>query len=287
MKRIVHQFGFSLLELAIVLFIMALVGTSLLTSGTAFLENSQRKTTNTKLAAIEAALGGYVAINGRLPCPADGSLPSSDANAGKENGGILGCTAAQINGVVPWVTLGMSENDISDDWNMRITYRVGNFLWVANGMDMTSCDPAGTDFVTTTPKLCTAGCSSTNLASCTSPSDFLQANKGLTIKDATVSGNTLMDSTTSPTGGAAYVLVSHGKIGGGGFRIGGGSVVGFTGAGADEITNANGVAITFPTTFFVDKGLNDATDATHFDDIVVRPSIMKVLQQAQRGPRAH
>lgn len=286
MKRHTHQLGFSLTELAVVLVILALVATTVMPIGSAFIDINNRKTTITKLAAIESAFVGYVAINGRLPCPADGTLSSTDANAGKELGSVVGCTNNQINGVVPWVTIGISEADASDEWNMRITYRAGNHLWVANGMDMNKCDPAGTEAAVATPKLCSATCSASNLTLCTPPNLFLQSGKGISIRDA-VGGNVLMDSTTTPTGGAAYVLISHGKNAAGGFHFGGGALTDTSSAGSNELSNSNGTAIAFPGTYFVDREPSDSPGAAYFDDIVVRPSIMKVAQQAQRGPRAH
>lgn len=286
MKRITLQRGFSLTELAVVLVIVGLLIGTMLSSGTGAIDNRLRATTKAKLVAVEAALAGFVSVNGRLPCPADGSLLSSNASVGTENGGTGGCTAAQINGVVPWVALGITEAEASDAWDSRIMYRLGNYLWVARGMDMTDCDPAGSDATAVTPKVCLITCSASNLANCTPPNLFLQVNKGVTIKDATA-GNTLMSSTTTPSGGAAYVRISHGKNAYGGFPFGGGSVRTTVGAGTDEATNANGVAVAFPADFFVDRDLNENTGASYFDDLVLRPSIMKVLQQAQRGPRVH
>lgn len=272
--------GFSLTELAIVLVILALLAGYFFSAGTQFIDLGKRKETETKLRVIEAALAGYVAVNGRLPCPADGTLTT-----GTE---IIGCTDNQQNGVVPWVTIGLKEADASDAWNRRITYRVGQYLWVSGGMDMSSCDSIGQDPnpTTPTPKLCLPGCSPLTPATCTPPANFMQAGKGLEIRDAT-GGTVLMNPAVSPTTGAAYVLISHGRNTLGSFPFGGGAMNPITGSGANEAPNANGVPVVFGTTYFVDRELNEQSGASYFDDIVFRPSIMRVIQQAQRGPRAH
>lgn len=287
--------GFTLTEVAISFAIIAFILVFFLGSGTAFLELRKTEATRTKLAAIERALTGFISIHGRLPCPADGSLPTDNVNAGKEDGGAGGCNALQINGVVPWATIGMTEADILDSWYARITYRLGNNLWVASGMDMTACDTAGTEIVAppgacpdAVATLCNTACSSSTLNLCTKPRDFLRAGKGLSIQNTSVAGTELMDACpallTSPSEGAAFVLISHGPNLAGAFLANGGAVTATTGTGTDEIHNANGVAVK---NFYVDKDWNETQGVTHFDDLLLRPSIMKVIMQAQRGPRAH
>lgn len=278
--------GFTLTEIAISLFVMALIIGFFMSTGTAFLDLRKNEGTQIKLKAIEAALAGYVAVNGRLPCPANGQLAVTAINAGREDGNAGGCINNQQSGVVPWVTLGLSEVDILDDWYNRITYRVGSTLIVARGMDMTTCDPAGTAASTGAPNhLCSAACLGSDLTTCTSPSNFLSANKGLSILDASPGGTMLMNATVTPSEGAAYILISHGPDGRGAYPAGGAAVPTSTaGAGVDEIWNANGVALR---TSYVDRALDESNTATHFDDIVLRPSIMRVVQRAERGPRAH
>ena len=104
--------GFSLVELAIVLVIVAL-----LTSGMLLGISAQRNATETIDAQrqqenIRDALLGFAMANGRLPCPALPNLANTDANAGREN-------CAQPHGVLPWATLGLPE---TDPWGNRFTY---------------------------------------------------------------------------------------------------------------------------------------------------------------------
>src|SRR5262249_42227923 len=122
-----------------------------------------------------------------------------------------------------------------------------------------------------------------------SPTNFLAGPKGITIQDA--NGNVLMNNNPGagvPSTGAAYVLISHGDNQAGAFPSGGGAVTA-TGVGAQlgtggETQNANGQALQ---AFYVDNDLVEANDNTHFDDIVLRPSILSVINAANLGPRAH
>jgi type II secretory pathway pseudopilin PulG len=69
--------------------------------------NKQRQYADTRrnLDIVNAALIQFVSREKRLPCPADGALAT-----GLE---VPGC-AAMSRGVVPWVTLGLPENDATD-----------------------------------------------------------------------------------------------------------------------------------------------------------------------------
>jgi hypothetical protein len=153
-------------------------------------------------------------------------------------------------------------------------------------MDMSACDPAGTEAGAANPKLCNAGCQGSDMTTCTPPIAFLQAGKGLSIRDTSAPGaNVIMNTGAAPSEGAAYVLISHGPDGRGAYPANGAAnPIGTGGAGIDEVWNANGVPLA---AYYVDKNLNESNTAAHFDDIVVRPSIMRVVLRAERGPRAH
>jgi prepilin-type N-terminal cleavage/methylation domain-containing protein len=90
--------GFTLVELAMVLFIVSLLIGGLLMPLSAQNEVRGRQETDRALATIREALIGFAAINGRLPCPADRTIASGVANAGVEAttvaGGPCACTAA-------------------------------------------------------------------------------------------------------------------------------------------------------------------------------------------------
>jgi prepilin-type N-terminal cleavage/methylation domain-containing protein len=116
--------GFTLIEIAVVLVIMALVLGASLTIISA--QQDQRRIDDTKARLGEAreALIGFAIAHGHLPCPADPTIATGTANAGIERVAISGgCTggASSLQGDLPWSTLGLSETDA---WGHRFTYRV-------------------------------------------------------------------------------------------------------------------------------------------------------------------
>lgn len=286
--------GFTLVELAIALVIIALVMVLFIGASSGFISSKRYEVTALKLKAIENAIALFVAQNKRLPCPADGTIPSGAPNSGVSQPPVAGdCLNNQLNGVVPALTLGLSEADVLDGWNNRITYRVysgvNGSLTRTDGMDMSWCDPAGTapaPGVVGADLLCNITCSSTNLNNCTTPSQFL-AGKGLRIQNAAGTLPPLMD----PAGGqgAAYVLISHGDNRGGAY-IDAGSLQGPVGpqVGTEEASNSNANPLRMPpANYYVDSAFNGSDTTNHFDDLMIRPSIIAVASKAQLGPRAH
>jgi prepilin-type N-terminal cleavage/methylation domain-containing protein len=280
--------GFTLVEIVVVLFILGVV-ISMAVAVTNALTASQRlSVTTTRLTAVDTAFVQYVMQQKRLPCPADGTLASTDANAGTENGRTAaGCTTNEAGGVVPWRALGLAEADITDGWNRRMTYRVQPGLAADGALDMSWCDSAGTaaagvgGVCNNTP---VGACSSSALGSCTSPANFLQ-NKGLTVKN--VAGTTVMDPTTQPYTGAAYVVISAGSTGGGAYTSNGVLAPSATTDGTQEQKNYASLGYTAGTTYYVDDTIADGAGATHFDDIVSRPALLTVINKAALGPRSH
>jgi prepilin-type N-terminal cleavage/methylation domain-containing protein len=104
--------GFSLVELAIVLVVVALLTSGLLLGISAQRNAAENIDAQRQLETIRDALTGFALTRGRLPCPALPNLANTDANAGLEN-------CAQQHGVLPWAALGLSE---TDPWGNRFTY---------------------------------------------------------------------------------------------------------------------------------------------------------------------
>lgn len=148
-----HQIGFTLVEMAIVLMIIGLLLGGLIPTISSQIEQQHTNETRKQLGEIQQALIGYALINGRLPCPADGTIATGQANAGVE--ATAGSNCANITGnaawgVLPWATLGASETDA---WGRRFTYRVTAAFADGTDGDGSSCTvTAGVSF-----QLCSSG----------------------------------------------------------------------------------------------------------------------------------
>jgi len=174
-----RHFGFTLIELAVVLFIVSLVLGGVLVPLSTRLEQEERKKTSGLLEEIRESLVGYTLVNGNLPCPdcadnttnncATAGITADDGIEDGVNAVTYGgaATAASNDrssadfkvcatnyGNVPWATLGVPEFDA---WDNHFFYRVDDeFADATNGTtDTASC----TDTVTTgvSFELCAAG----------------------------------------------------------------------------------------------------------------------------------
>lgn len=233
--------GLSLLEVAIGL---AIAG--VLMAGVMSAYNSYKKQvvyTNTEFTRnlILNAISEFVYMNGRLPCPADPTLPRSSPNAGREyclptavgnacrayGGGAGGqvCrfdgardTLADSNaapdpllyGVVPYVTLGLVLDDVVDGWKNQMSYTVTEYL-----------TRAGTGGVNTQ----------------TYNAQFGAITMLLYVKET----DTFIQAFNNETGQPAsylYAIVSHGPDGRGAYNSNGKLVAPCTGQGRD-LENCN------------------------------------------------
>ena len=290
--------GFTLIEIAVVIVVLALLLAMLAGIGTAMLGQQRREATRQRLAGVEIAIALFVSQNKRLPCPADGRVAGTTANAGVEarNAGtgaceIGGVANTQTHGVVPWQTLGLAEPDVTDGWGNRLTFRVAPELAWTNSMDLTACDPGGSGGLI--GAVCNAACAASSFpGGCTPPSVYTQ-NKGLKIRNL-ASTALIMDPNpgTGISTGAAYVVISHGENTQGAYNnlgiLQSGTVISGT---LEAANNAADVSFVFPdsntTNAFVDDFPVYLEGTGHFDDWLLRPSILTVATKAQLGPRAH
>ncbi len=127
MTRIHHQSGFTLVELAIAIFIIALLLGSILVPLATQVEQRQLTETQKTMEEIRDALLGFAATNGYLPCPdlQVGGTPN-DGNEDVTAAGL--CTTILPSGGgnlsagnVPWGTLGLGNQDV---WGNRFRYTV-------------------------------------------------------------------------------------------------------------------------------------------------------------------
>jgi type II secretory pathway pseudopilin PulG len=184
MKR--QHSGFTLVEIAMVLFIVVLLLGGLVPTITAQLEQQRTRETMNKLSEIRQALIGYALRTGTLPCPARAQTPTGQSFSGVDAGNAIipPCSGASAWGVVPWATLGTSETDA---WGRRFTYRVTpDFADSIASATYGGCTP------NTTPTQASFGlCSVGNL----------------TVKAASGGGGTIVANSIPA------IIISHGKNG--------------------------------------------------------------------------
>lgn len=127
-KHCFAQNGFSLVEMAIVLTIVALLMTGLFPMLSGQVEQQRRTETKKLLNEIQQALIGYAIINNKLPCPATTADPSNASYGFADTS----CTSPATEGYLPWKTLGVAETDAwgtprantGDQWLGYWRYRV-------------------------------------------------------------------------------------------------------------------------------------------------------------------
>jgi len=122
--------GFTLIELAVVLFIVGLILAGILTPMATSVESSRRSILQEQYDDIKEVLIGFAIVNGRLPCPdcpddTTGNCAAGDENDGIEDGDADGSckvgVLAQAEGNLPWVTLGVTG---IDPWGRTLVYQV-------------------------------------------------------------------------------------------------------------------------------------------------------------------
>lgn len=138
--------GFSLIEVAVVLFIITLMIGIVVAPLAGQVERQRTADTQKQLESIKEALYGFAMANGRLPCPA------TSASAGVESPSTGGaCTT--YSGFIPAATLGLTPVDSGgygvDAWggaSNRIRYAVASLNW--SMAPNTSCPTSASNVLT-------------------------------------------------------------------------------------------------------------------------------------------
>ncbi len=119
--------GFTLVEMAVVLFIVGLLMVGMMFTLTAQIELRNAEETRRRLEEAREALLSYAIANGRLPCPAVTPTGTNDGLEAPVGGGA--CTN-YTSGFLPARTLGLGGADTTgiavDAWNNRIRYIVSS-----------------------------------------------------------------------------------------------------------------------------------------------------------------
>lgn len=268
--------GAALFAVVTVLALAVIIVLSGFILGTSEIHAGRTERTLDRLKRIEDAMIQFVAVNGRLPCPANVALDTGIENPFNLNPQNGPATCATLVGTVPWHTLGISQDFALDAWAQKISYRVFHGptgLTQTGGASMTDCDLYDTGLSLSLPA--NGLCETTQHDN--TAEQFL-FNKGLTFDNK---GNT--------TSGVAFVLISHGPTGNGAYLPGGNQKPLPNAANVPEWANAandtsNPAQRTFYARDFSDSSVSPA-DANHFDDLTRFIRIDELIRNAARGPR--
>lgn len=230
--------GFTLVEMAVVITIMAVVMTLGLRLLRATQENAAWSETKVKQERIKLALISYLRTNGRLPCP--NSVAPWD---GAED---TPCLLNAGRGIVPWQALGLSVADVQDGWSNFFSYRVANRT------------PA-----TSSNWTLTAGVGPFTINELTTPV------VSFTLQERNSAG--VLGPAMSPS--PVVMIISHGKSGAGARTIGGTQIAAPT--GADELANSALASTSFVTRTPTDVATGVGG---MFDDIVAYMTPRDLLQ---------
>ena len=148
-KTSLHARGFTLIEIAIALFLIGLVMSGVIALMTSLATSSRDKATRDRLAVIQVQLQSYVARTGRLPCPADPGAGSGSATFGLEAptpGTCTGATALGTTGffgTLPWKTIAIGTDVAVDGWQNQFSYAVTGTATVGNLSSLTLSSLSG------------------------------------------------------------------------------------------------------------------------------------------------
>lgn len=128
-KTRTKQNGFTLVELSIVLIIMGLLLSAIIGVSNAQIQQARISATKQKEELIRLSIINYITRNNRLPCPAVPTIAQGAVGYGVEAANAGTCTGTAVNGavstgIVPWTSLGVSDENATDGYYNRFTYQV-------------------------------------------------------------------------------------------------------------------------------------------------------------------
>jgi prepilin-type N-terminal cleavage/methylation domain-containing protein len=285
--------GFTLIELAVVLVIIAILLSGGIEFRAGYIRNKNIALTNQRIENIAAHLNYFIGKYKRLPCPtlagggANYVYPNYDTanNAyGYERVGTF-CenpgNSVQAMGEVPWLSLGIPESMVKDGWGNKFMYRVDPSLTIPEIVGTTN---GGMDF------------RSFEINTVDDDKNYEESlqGKGIFVCQIDDSDGKNPDFRRPDEGtGAAYVIISNGEQA-------------FASAQAYEKTNHRTVGIieigsgnqgyqtqsispTFGEFCFVSAPYIDTTTGTgaagtFFDDIIFAPKLSVILSETHMEP---
>ena len=284
--------GFTLIEMAVFLVIAGVMLAGAIQMIAPYAEQARLKATKANMERVIDVLAGYAHRNNRLPCPGEPDQGVSSQPFGAErdsgaNGDQMGsCSTGAAEGIVPFLTLGLTEAEVRDGWGNFLTYRISPVftldpgeatrnaharcrtenVWVLLGDPL---DPA--DDQNWNPPKARFCCPATSAYSSSTdiviedaagdPFWPLQRSGGGYAPVNSAVSSTAFDLKSDNVTAPAVILVSHGPNGYGAFIASGGRTTGQHGTDEDE--NADGDRS------FITRDRSTSNNASHFDDLLV------------------
>jgi prepilin-type N-terminal cleavage/methylation domain-containing protein len=198
--------GFTLIEMAMVLMIVALLLGGLLPTISSQVEQRNVTETRKQLDEIQQALIGYAVINDRLPCPADPTAGTGVESFASGHSAADGVCSNFYNGYVPATTLGLSGTNnsgyIVDAWGNPIHYAVtlwNNVYTKTKGLSSTGISNLPDSSSTSYLLVCSTSTGIiTSPPSCGSTATPLTSNPGVPVIVFSTGKNGGQGGTTSP-----------------------------------------------------------------------------------------
>jgi prepilin-type N-terminal cleavage/methylation domain-containing protein len=241
--------GFSLVELAVALAIIALLLAGALIPLSTQIDVRNGADTQRSMESIRDAIIGFAQANGRLPCAANGATPAGTVDtttwptsiaAGAEQWNAGANVCYTVIGVVPWTTLGVAETDA---WGRRFTYRVAPAF--ADAVSLTTWNTRLNAYSPPAGNLPQSVSSPTSPANQAPTCDLVVAPSLssfalCTLGDIAIWTRGAATTTAAPLGGALpAIVISHGKNGVGAWQTTGTRLSPIP-SGNDEAANVNG-----------------------------------------------
>ncbi|HXF66564.1 MAG TPA: prepilin-type N-terminal cleavage/methylation domain-containing protein [Burkholderiales bacterium] len=148
--------GFSLIEVAIAVFVIVILLGSIFVPLTTQVEQRQVSDTEKTLNEVRDALTGFAVLNGYLPCPDTGTNGLENVNAA--SGQCATISGGVACGRLPHATLGLARSDV---WGNRYTYCVNERFARRAPAAPFDLGSGGTDIRICTNQSCTTTLSTT------------------------------------------------------------------------------------------------------------------------------
>lgn len=270
------QQGVSLLAVAVMLGIAMAVLIAFVTMFRSTSKSDQGAQVAARMESIKEALAQFASTNGRLPCPA---IPTADTGDADPPNASAACNSPT--GTLPWRAIGMRREDSLDPWGFRISYRVyTGALGSVTQQDGASavkceCDGAGCESAPTAPTAVVAAGTGFSGGLCADPANTVTTTYS-TPQQSFLNGKGLTVTDFGRAELAAYVLISHGPSGLGGYTTSGTA----TAAPANPVEIAN-MQAAGPFTAAAPMTTNmSPNDVNYFDDIIAYERLPDLVRRA-------